>query len=93
MRAAAHDVVYAGERSFDPGVLALLSEAVSQGRVFVTKDHDIGVLVYRDHAPHYGVLLLDDVGDPIAETNLILSALRDEAQALLSQAFVRVSPK
>ena len=43
MRAAGHDVVYLGERTADPGDQALLAEAVAEGRVVLTKDHDIGV--------------------------------------------------
>jgi predicted nuclease of predicted toxin-antitoxin system len=91
MRAAGHDVVYSAERSVDPGDSVLLSEAASQGRIFVTKDHDIGALVYRDHAKHAGVLLLDDLGDPAAETSMILSALHQHFRALTSQAFIRVN--
>ena len=66
MRAAGHDVVYLGER-----IRALLAEAVAEGRIVVTKDHDIGVLIRRDLQPHCGVLLLDDLGDAAAETDLI----------------------
>jgi predicted nuclease of predicted toxin-antitoxin system len=56
MRTAGYDVVYVGERPADPGDAALLAEAVAEGRVFLTKDHDIGALVYRDSTPHRGVL-------------------------------------
>ena len=42
MRAAGHDVVYLGERTTDPGDQALLAEAVAEGRIILTKDHDIG---------------------------------------------------
>ena len=71
MRAAGHDAVYLGERTADPGDRAPLAEAVAEGRIVVTKDHDIGVLVRRDLQPHCGVLLLDDLGDAAAETDLI----------------------
>jgi predicted nuclease of predicted toxin-antitoxin system len=67
LRAAGHDVVYLGEQTADPGDQALLAEAVAEGRIVLTKDHDIGVLVHRDRQPHCGVLLLDDLGDPAAE--------------------------
>ena len=62
MRAAGHDVICLGERTADPGDRALLAEAVAEGRITLTKDHDIGVLVHRDREPHCGVLLLDDFG-------------------------------
>ena len=84
MRAAGHDVVYLGER-----IRALLAEAVAEGRIVVTKDHDIGVLVRRDLQPHCGVLLLDDLGDAAAETDLILATLSSHRDRLAARAFLR----
>jgi predicted nuclease of predicted toxin-antitoxin system len=54
MRAAGHDVVYLSERTADPGDRALPAEAVAEGRIILTKDHDIGMLVHRDREPHCG---------------------------------------
>jgi predicted nuclease of predicted toxin-antitoxin system len=90
MRGADHDVVYVGERATDPGDEALLAEAVAEGRIFLTKDHDIGTLVHRDLRPHRGVLLLDDLGDASAETELILAALSTHHDQLAAFAFLRV---
>jgi predicted nuclease of predicted toxin-antitoxin system len=92
LRAARHDVVYVGERSLDPGDHALLAEAAAEDRVFVTKDHDIGTLVHRDQQPHCGVLLIDDLGDPAAETDSILAALASHHDRLTGGAFLRVDP-
>jgi predicted nuclease of predicted toxin-antitoxin system len=89
LRAAGHDVIYSAERSTDPGDEALLSEAVSDGRVFLTKDHDIGALVHRDGRAHAGVLLLDDLGDAAGETTLILTMLEREGARLAAGAFLR----
>ena len=89
MRAAGHDVIYVGERSADPGDQALLAEAVAQGRVILTKDHDIGLLVHRDRQPHCGVLLLDDLGDAAAESSLILATLSSHRDRLVARAFLR----
>jgi hypothetical protein len=61
LRDGGHDVVYAAERTMDPGDEALLAEAVRENRVFLTKDHDVGTLVYRDLCPRRGVLLVDDL--------------------------------
>ncbi len=47
LREGDHDVVHAAERSIDPGDDALLEEAFREHRIFLTKNHDIGVLVYR----------------------------------------------
>ena len=89
MGAAGHDVVYLGERTADPGDQALLAEAVAEGRIILTKDHDLGVLVHRDLQPQCGVLLLDDLGDAAAETDLILATLSSHRDRLAARAFLR----
>ncbi len=89
LRDGGHDVVHAAERPTDPGDEALLAEAVRENRVFLTKDHDIGALVYRDLRPHCGVLLVDDLGAPAAEVALILAALSSYHAALAAGAFLR----
>ena len=91
MREAGHDVVYVGERSVDPGDEALLAEAAAEGRSFITKDHDLGVLVHRDMRSHCGILLLDDLGDAEAESALILATLLSHSTRLAERAFLRVS--
>src|SRR5262245_60147309 len=89
MRAAGYDVAYLGERAADPGDRALLTEAVAEERVILTKDHDFGVLVHRDLQPHCGVLLLDDLGDAAAESGLILATLLSHGDRLAARAFLR----
>lgn len=91
LRDDGHDVVYAAERPADPGDAALLAEACGDGRVFVTKDHDLGVLVFRDGALHAGILLIDDLGGVAAETALLRGALADFADDLAGGAFVRAT--
>ena len=91
LRAARHDVVYSAERASDPGDEVLLAEANSQGRVFLTKDHDIGALVHRDGQSHAGVLLLDDLGNAEAETAMILTALDEYVTSLEAGGFLRVN--
>lgn len=82
LRAAGHDVVYSAERAHDPGDADLLEEAAAEKRIFITKDHDIGALVFRDGAKHAGVLLIDDLGDAHEEAALLRSALSQiEAEA------------
>ena len=71
------------------GDQALLAEAVVEGRIILTKDQDIGVLVYRDRQPHCGVLLLDDLGDAAAEAGLILATLSSHGDRLATRAFLR----
>jgi len=91
LRADGHDVVYSAERPEDPGDEALLAEAYAGDRVFVTKDHDFGALVFRDGAAHAGVLLIDDSGNPIAEARLVVDVMRTHGEALSAGAFVRAN--
>ena len=65
------------------------AEAVAEGRIILTKDQDIGVLVYRDRQPHCGVLLLDDLGNAAAESGLILATLSSHSDRLVARAFLR----
>lgn len=90
MRAAGHDVTYSGERMSDPGDIALLAEDTAAHRIFVTKDHDIGELVFARSASHAGVILIDDLGDPTAEARMLLSAIHSHTGELETGAFVRV---
>lgn len=65
-------MLYSAERRIDPGDEALLREATSDKRVLITKDHDIGKLVFRDDVQHAGVFLIDDLGDAYEETGLLV---------------------
>ena len=75
----------------DPGDLALLSEAASENRVFVTKDHDLGGLVFRDGAAHTGVLPIDDLGSPAEETELVRLTIASHGEILKTKGFVRAA--
>ena len=89
LREAGHDVLYSAERPTDPGDATLLAEAAADGRIFLTKDHDIGALVYRDGQPHAGVLPLDGLGGAARETELILAILDREGERLVAGVFLR----
>jgi hypothetical protein len=67
----------------------LLSEALAEKRVLLTKDRDIGALVYGAGKRHSGVLLLDDFGDPAAETRRLLELLISHEKQLVACAFLR----
>ena len=69
----------------------IVAEAFADQRVFVTKDHDIGALVFRDGAPHAGVLLIDDLGSVMEETALLRSSLHSYGDALTGGAFLPVN--
>ncbi len=56
LRAAGHDVVWAGEWPEDPGDEAILATAVAHGRVLVTLDKDFGELAIVRGASHSGIV-------------------------------------
>lgn len=93
LRDNGHDVIYVAERETDPGDEALLAEAVADRRVFLMKDHDIGVLVHRDLRAHCGVILVDDLGAPAAELALILAAPSSHLEVLAAGAFLTSAPE
>ena len=67
----------------------MLDEAVTAGRVLLTKDHDLGALVFRDGLAHAGVLLIDDLGSPEDEAELLCGVVASQAAELAANAFVR----
>lgn len=58
LRAAGHDVVWAGDRKEDPGDDEILKRAHREGRVLVTLDRDFGELVIVHERPHSGIIRL-----------------------------------
>jgi uncharacterized protein with PIN domain len=90
LRQAGYDVVHLAERSLDPGDEGLLQEAVDQDRVIITKDRDLGALVFRDRRHHCGVVLYDDLGDPSREADMLARAITLHAGRLIERAFLRL---
>lgn len=93
LRADGHDIAYSAERTSDPGDAALLAEAYATQRVFVSKDHDIGALVFQGGAAHAGVLLIDDLGSTAEELALIRACLVTHGAQLSAGAFVRATAR
>jgi predicted nuclease of predicted toxin-antitoxin system len=61
LRAAGHDVVWAGDWPSDPGDDELLARAHSEHRVLVTLDKDFGELAVVHARPHSGILRIVDI--------------------------------
>ena len=89
LRQLGHDVLYSTERAVDRGDAALLAEALSEQRIFITKDHDIGALIFRDGAKHAGIVLIDDLASVSEETRLLVAILQSYEGELTGGAFVR----
>ena len=62
LRAAGHDVVWAGDWPEDPGDEEILDRAVRERRVLVTLDKDFGEMVFLQGKPHCGILRLVNLG-------------------------------
>ena len=58
LRELAHDVVWAGDWSEDPGDVEILRRAAAQRRVLVTLDKDFGELAIARGAAHCGIVRL-----------------------------------
>ena len=58
LRAAGHDVVWAGEWDEDPGDDEILARAYREARVLVTVDKDFGELAAVRRMPHAGIIRL-----------------------------------
>ena len=61
LRAAGHDVVWAGDWAEDPGDEEILARARAEGRVLVTLDKDFGELAVYRRIPHSGIVRLVDI--------------------------------
>jgi predicted nuclease of predicted toxin-antitoxin system len=62
LRAAGHDVVWAGDWPEDPGDDEILERAHREGRVLVTIDKDFGELAIVHEKPHSGIIRLVNLG-------------------------------
>ncbi len=56
LRAAGHDVVWAGDWQEDPGDDEILERSHREGRVLVTLDKDFGELAIVHERPHSGII-------------------------------------
>jgi len=83
LKAAGHDVVWAGDWPEDPGDETMLARAYEERRILVTLDKDFGELVVLHGSPHCGVLRLVDfrAGEQGALCARILHNHADELQA------------
>jgi predicted nuclease of predicted toxin-antitoxin system len=58
LAATGHDVVWAGDKSQDPGDQVLLQQAAGEKRVLVTLDKDFGELAVFHNIVHAGIIRL-----------------------------------
>lgn len=92
LRAAGHDVEWAGDWPYDPGDRAILEHAHADGRVLVTADNDFGELAVRQGMAHSGIIRL--VMTPvILEAEVCLAVIAAFEQELTAGAIVTANPR
>lgn len=91
LRAAGHDVIWAGDWPSDPGDEEILARACQEGRVLVTLDKDFGELAVAKGLPHAGILRM--VGFSSRQQVFVcLNVLLLHASELSSGALITAEP-
>jgi predicted nuclease of predicted toxin-antitoxin system len=91
LRAAGHDVVWAGDWTEDPGDEEILARAHSDERVLVTLDKDFGEMAVVRGKAHSGILRL--VGIAAAnQAGYCMEVLERYSKELSSGAIITAEP-
>ena len=91
LKAAGHDVVWAGEWPTDPGDEEILARAHREGRVLVTLDNDFGELAVVYRISHSGILRLVNLAAR-RQAAVCLRVLALYGEALKAGAIVTAEP-
>ena len=91
LRAAGHDVIWAGEWAEDPGDEEILSRAFRDARVLVTLDKDFGEWAIFRGAQHCGIMRLVGCGAR-EQAALCARVLALHGAELLDGAIVTAEP-
>ena len=89
LKAAGHDVVWAGEWPDDPGDDEILAQAYQEGRILVTLDKDFGELAVVREQSHAGIIRLVVLSASQQAVSCLMVLNRYEAE-LQSGAIVTV---
>lgn len=91
LKAAGHDVIWAGDWPEDPGDEEILARAHVEGRVLVTLDKDFGEIAVVRGTPHSGIVRL--VGFPSAQqAPVCVKVLSSHGADLSAGALITVEP-
>lgn len=91
LRAAGHEVEWAGDWDKDPGDAEILTRALAEGRILVTLDKDFGELAIVRGLPHGGILRLANFAAR-QQARACLLALTLHGTALEAGAIVTAEP-
>jgi predicted nuclease of predicted toxin-antitoxin system len=91
LRAAGHEVVWAGDWPEDPGDDEILARAHAESRILVTLDKDFGEIAVLHEKPHSGILRLVNI--PARRQAVICQHVLDlHGEELMSGAIVTAEP-
>jgi len=91
LKAAGHDVIWAGDWAADPGDEEILALAYEEGRILITLDKDFGELALVHGHAHAGIIRLV-VLSTSQQTPTCLMVLNRYGTELESGAIVTVEP-
>ena len=91
LRAAGHDVVWAGDWPEDPGDDEILARAHAEQRILVTLDKDFGEIAIVHGKPHSGILRLVNISAR-QQANICHLVLTLHGEGLLCGAIVTAEP-
>jgi len=91
LRAAGHDVVWAGDWTEDPGDQEILARAAAEERVVVTLDKDFGNLAIVRGLRHCGLVRIVDISAR-RQGSVIRHVLQHYGDELQAGAVVTASP-
>ena len=93
LRESGYEVDWVQEWDHDPGDRAILQHAFSTQRVLLTRDKDFGRLIFRDGAPHNGVIRLVGEMGYSEQASRVLAALVEFQPAIESHAIITIEPE
>lgn len=91
LQASDHDVIWAGEWSYDPGDHEILARAHHEGRILITLDKDFGELAIVHDQPHSGIIRLVNWA-ALQQASICLMVLDRYGTELQRGAIVTVEP-
>jgi predicted nuclease of predicted toxin-antitoxin system len=91
LAATGHDVVWAGDRSENPGDEEILIRAHSEGRILVTLDKDFGEVAIVRGIAHSGIIRLVNLGAR-QQGKVCGQVLAKYGKELLSGAMITAEP-
>lgn len=91
LRAAGHDVIWAGDWPSDPGDDEILAQAHRENRILVTLNKDFCELAIVRGRAHYGILRLVNISAR-QQATVCLRVLADHGKDLDAGAIITVEP-